>query len=204
VYGHAFDALNRLYQETDPDTFHTTIAFDAQDNVTGVTDARSLVTNYVRDGFGDAIRQTSPDTGVTDFWYDANGAVIKQVDARSIETDFTNDNAGRVLTKTFPAASAENIAYGYDATTGGNKGVGKLTSIIDQSGSTALVYDALGHTSSDTRVISGNSYGTAYTYDAAGNILTETYPSGRIVTTAGMLWAASQGSPPNRIPARRR
>ena len=34
---------------------------------------------------------------------------------------------------------------------------------------------------SDTRVIGSNSYGTAYTYDPAGNILTETYPSGRIV-----------------------
>ena len=32
VYGHAFDALNRLYQETDTDSFHTTLAFDAQDN----------------------------------------------------------------------------------------------------------------------------------------------------------------------------
>ena len=35
---------------------------------------------------------------------------------------------------------------------------------------------------SETRVIGGHSYATAYTYDAAGNILTATYPSGRIVT----------------------
>ena len=60
--------------------------------------------------------------------------------------------------------------------------MGRLTSLTDQSGSSAFVYDALGHIASDTRVIAGNSYGTAYTYDAAGNILTETYPSGRIVT----------------------
>jgi RHS repeat-associated protein len=182
VYGHAFDALNRLYQETDPDSFLTATAFDAQDNPIGVTDARSLTTTYVRDGFGDVIRQVSPDTGITDFWYDANGAVIKQVDARSVETDFTNDNAGRALTRTFPAASSENITYTYDSTTGGNKGVGKLTSVADQSGSTAFVYDSLGHVASDTRVISGTSYATGYTYDPAGNILTETYPSGRIVT----------------------
>ena len=89
---------------------------------------------------------------------------------------------GRVTARTFPAASAENVAYTYDSTTSGNKGVGRLTSLTDQSGSTAFVYDALGHVSSDTRVIASHSYGTAYTYDAAGNILTETYPSGRIVT----------------------
>lgn len=182
VYGYAFDALNRLYQETDPDSYQTTIAYNGKDEVTSVTDARSLVTSYVRDGFGDVIRQTSPDTGITDFWYDANGKITKQIDARSIETDFTNDVAGRVTAKTFPAASAENVAYTYDSTSGGNDGVGRLTSLTDQSGSTAFVYDALGHVSSDTRVIGSNSYGTAYTYDTAGNILTETYPSGRIVT----------------------
>lgn len=182
VYGHAFDALNRLYQETDPDLFHTTTTFDKQDNPVSVTDARSLTTTYIRDGFGEVIRQVSPDTGTTDFWYDANGAVIKQIDARYVEADFTNDNAGRVLARTYPAASAENVTYTYDATGGGNKGVGKLTSVSDQSGSTSLVYDSLGQVSSDTRVIVGNSYGTSYTYDPAGNILTETYPSGRIVT----------------------
>jgi len=182
VYGHAFDALNQLYQETDPDLFHTTTAFDAQDNPVSVTDARSLVTTYVRNGFGDIIRQVSPDTGTTDFWYDANGAVIKQIDARNLETDFTNDNAGRVLTRTYPSATAQNITYTYDSTASGNKGVGQLTSVADQSGSTSFVYDSLGHVASDTRVINGNTYATGYTYDPAGNILTETYPSGRIVT----------------------
>jgi RHS repeat-associated protein len=182
VYGHAFDALNRLYQETDPDSFTTTLAYNGKDDVTSVTDARSLVTSYVRDGFGDAIRTTSPDTGITDFWYDANGKVTKQVDARSVETDFTYDAAARVLTKTFPAASAENVAFTYDATAGGNKGVGRLTSLTDQSGSDALVYDAQGRATTDARVIGANSYATAYSYDASGNILTETYPSGRIVT----------------------
>jgi YD repeat-containing protein len=108
--------------------------------------------------------------------------VTKQVDARSVETDFTYDAAARVLTKTFPAASSENVAFTYDATAGGNKGVGRLTSLTDQSGSDALLYDAQGRATTDTRVIGANSYATAYTYDAAGHVLTETYPSGRIVT----------------------
>jgi YD repeat-containing protein len=182
VYGFAFDALNRLYQQTDPDSYQTTSSLNAQDDALSVTDARFLTTTYVRDGFGDAIRQTSPDTGITDFWYDANGAVTKQVDARTIETDFTNDNLGRVLTKTFPASSGENVAYTYDSTASGNKGVGYLTSLTDQSGSKAFVIDALGHTSSETDVIGTNTYVAGYTYDAAGHILTETYPSGRIVS----------------------
>lgn len=135
----------------------------------------------MRDGFGDVIQRTSPDTGTDVFWYDANGNVIKRVDARGVETDFTYDAASRVLTKTFPAASAENVAFTYDSTAGGNEGIGRLTSLTDQSGSTAFVFDALGRIASDTRVVSGQSYATAYTYDPAGRILTETYPSDRIV-----------------------
>ena len=182
IYGHAFDALNRLYQQTDPDLYTTTTVFDAQNRPISMTDARSLVTTYVRDGFGDVIQQASPDTGTTVFWYDGNRSVIKKVDARYVETDYTNDLIGRVLTRNFPSDATENVTYTYDATAGGNFGVGRLTSVTDQSGSTAFVYDALGRVITDTRVVAGNSYSAAYTYDPAGNILTETYPSGRIVT----------------------
>lgn len=182
VYGHTFDALNRLYQETDPDSWKTTVAYNGRDEVTGVTDARSLATTYVRNGFGDVIQRTSLDTGIDVYWYDANGNVIKKTDARGIETDFTYDAASRILTRTFPATAAENVTFSYDATAGGNYGVGRLTSVTDQSGSTSVVYDALGRIASSTQMVSGHLYSMAFTYDPAGNILSETYPSGRIVT----------------------
>jgi RHS repeat-associated protein len=189
LYGHAFDALNRLYQQTDPDNYTTTTTYNPQDAVTGVSAVTSLTspptlltTTYVRDGFGDVVSQTSPDTGTATFSYDVNGAMIKQVDARSIETDYTNDLIGRVLTKTFPAAPIENVTYAYDSSAGGNNGIGHLASVSDQSGKVGFFYDALGHVTSETRVTGGIPYVTAYTYDPAGNILTETYPSSRIVT----------------------
>src|SRR5262249_28830246 len=156
------DALNRLTQETDPNSFHTTTGYNGKDEVTSVADARSLTTSYVRDGFGDVIQQTSPDTGSTTFRYDARGRATKSVDARSIETDYTYDNAGRVLTKTFPASSAENVTYTYDSTTGGNVGIGRLTGMSDSSGSTSYAYNALGQRTSDRRVIQSNTYNTAY------------------------------------------
>jgi len=48
-------------------------------------------------------------------------------------------------------------------------------------GATSYAYDSLGHMTSMTRSINGQSYSTAYTYDLAGEVLTETYPSGRTV-----------------------
>jgi RHS repeat-associated protein len=59
-----------------------------------------------------------------------------------------------------------------------------LTSITDQSGSTSYVYNALGQVITDTRVIGGKTYVTAYQYNAADRLTQITYPSGRIVTYA--------------------
>ena len=182
LYSNAFDSLNRLTQNTDPDSYTTQAGYNGKDEVTSVTDARSLQTSYVRDGFGDVIQQTSPDTGTTTFWYDAGGRMIKKVDAQSIETDYTYDTLGRVLTKTFPASSGENVTYTYDSTAGGNDGIGHLTSISDASGSTSFTYSALGQVITDSRIIQGVAYTTNYAYDAAGNVLQITYPSGRIVS----------------------
>ena len=70
-----------------------------------------------------------------------------------VVTEHTYDVLNRRLTATFPAQTAENVAYAYDDTTGGNHGKGRLTSITDSSGSTALVYDHRGNVSAETSVI---------------------------------------------------
>jgi RHS repeat-associated protein len=98
--------------------------------------------------------------------------------------NYANDNSGRATSIAYPSATAENVTYTYDSTTSGNKGIGRLTSVADQSGSTALVYDALGRVTSETRVIGSQSYTTAYAYDVADHLTEITYPSGRIVTFA--------------------
>ena len=98
--------------------------------------------------------------------------------------NYANDSSGRATSIAYPSATAENVTYTYDSTTSGNKGIGRLTSVTDQSGSTALVYDALGRVTSETRVIGSQTYTTAYAYDAADHLTEITYPSGRIVTYA--------------------
>ena len=96
------------------------------------------------DGFGDVIQEVSPEKGAISYWYDADGDLTKTVDANSTETDYTYDALNRRLTKTWPKGSYENIAYTYDGTTGGNKGVGRLTSVTDVCCMTTFTYDAQG------------------------------------------------------------
>jgi len=135
----------------------------------------------VHNGFGDVIRRTSPDTGITDYEYDTAGNLTKMTDARGVVTDYAYDVLYRRISKTFPASTAENVTYSYDDVTGGNKGKGRLTKIEDSSGSTAFVYDARGNVTRQTRVIGTQTYVIDYAYDAAGNLIRITYPSGRLV-----------------------
>ena len=153
----AFDPLGRFVQATYPLAGDPTadLAYDAQDNLSDVTDPLGLVTTYRRNGFGEVIALESPDSGTTVFWRDEAGNLVSQTDARGVVTDFAYDALNRMTAKTFPAAPGEDVAYGYDDTAGGNPGIGRLTLVTDYSGSTALVYDARGRVTRQTRTIGG-------------------------------------------------
>ena len=182
VTGYAYDALTRLITVTDALTNDVDYGLDAADNLEDVTDTRSNVTSYVHNGFGDVIRRDSPETGITDYEYDAAGNLTKMTDARGVVVNYTYDNLYRITAATFPGSTGENVTYTYDETTGGNYGVGRLTEIEDESGSTAFVYDARGNVITETRVIDGQTYVTEYAYDGANKLTEVTYPSGRLVS----------------------
>jgi YD repeat-containing protein len=89
---------------------------------------------------------------------------------------------GRLLTETYPAATAENVTYSYDAVTSGNFGKGRLTGVVDQSGSMTFLYDGFGRVTRNTRIIGGKTYAVFYRYNTAGRLTGMTYPSGRVTT----------------------
>jgi RHS repeat-associated protein len=178
----AFDALNRLTTTIDPLYNTTHYAYDAQDNLISVTDPRSLVTSYVYDGFGRVIQKSSPDSGTTVYVLDNAGNRTSETDARGVVRLRTFDKLNRVTTETFPASPGENITYTYDATNGGNFGIGRLTGYSDETGSTTLKYNERGDVVSTTRTIGGTAYTTQYGYDLADRITSITYPSGHVVT----------------------
>jgi RHS repeat-associated protein len=187
----AFDALNRVITQTDPLTNTVQYAYNATNNLTELTDGRSLATPLEVDGFGEVIQEVSPDRGTRQYWYDADGNLTKWIDGDSEETDFTFDADNRRTGMTFPTASAEDVTYTYDQTSGGNVGVGRLTNVTEESGSSSFTYDAQGRMTADAKVIQGRGYTVAYGYDGNGKVTKITYPSGRIVnvmrTTDGII-----------------
>ena len=191
----AYDPLNRLTTRTDPLGRNVNYQYDAADILDQFTDARSLVTTREIDGFGEVIQEVSADRGTLSSWYDASGNLTKRIDGDAVVTNFVYDNANRRTNMKFPSDPAENTAYTYDQTGGGNVGIGRLTKVAEASGSTSLKYDAQGRIVSDAKVVSPGGYMTPltaqYGYDSNGAVTQITYPSGDTVnygrTTDGLV-----------------
>jgi YD repeat-containing protein len=170
LYGLSYDGLNRLVQTTDQQSAQVKVTRDGQDEVVAYADPRSITTTYVRNGFGEVIREVSPDAGTTVYTRDARGLVTQMTDGRGITSNMTYDNASRLLTVVYPAATAENVTYTYDSIVSSNKGKGRLTKIVDGSGSTAFTYNVLGQIISKVSVIGAKTYTTSYVYSKTGKV----------------------------------
>jgi RHS repeat-associated protein len=195
-----YDALNRLATVTDPTPGGTTTTtYDPHDRPLTVQAPNGATTNYVYDGFGDIIQQASPDSGTTVYYYNPDSDLTQKVDATGATTNNTYDALDRVLTTAYPSDATENVAYTYDQTTGHGYGIGMLTSLTDAPGSLSRTYNARGDVAKETRVVSGNSLPTTYTFDAANRIASIAYPSGTLVTyirdTMGRITSVTSKAP---------
>lgn len=173
-----YNALNQPVKLVDPLGGVTTYGYDTQGNLTTEVDPRGLTTSTAYDGFGQEIARTSPDTGTTTFILDGAGNRISQTDARGVVTKSSYDALDRPLTVTYPADTADNQTYTYDASTASNFGIGHLTGVTDQSGSSTFTYNEQGDLLTDSTTTNGIRYTTAYSYDLADEETGLTYPSG--------------------------
>lgn len=204
VRTNTFDALNRVIKQTDPESHTVQYAYDSADNLNQLTDARSLQTKRVVDGFGEVIQETSPDRNggstplPTVYWYDVGGNLIKTTNGNAthnltgFETDFVYDNADRLMTTTYqgdpmgmPSVPAETVGYAYDTSPTGDFGIGRLYQVTDPTGSETFLYDAQGRIVSDAKAVNINTctptpqcYTTTYAYDANGKVIGIGYPNG--------------------------
>ena len=185
---YSYDELNRLatvQQTLGSGTISTTYRYDAEDNMTSVTDPNGNTTTYAYDDFHRMQTQGSPVSGTTSYSYDAAGNLTATTDANGVATTRTYDAANRLLTATSAGgASSESVTYAYDDPTAGNYGKGRVRSVTDPSGSMTYAYERRGMVRSEQHTVQGNSYTLSYGYDANGNRSSMTYPSGRAVSYA--------------------
>lgn len=174
-----FDEIDRIREVTRADNAVEKIDFSAYDQLTRVVNAKDVPVTYTVNALGDvkAIDTPDPDAHARANTFDSAGNVKTKRDARGVLTTYTYDALNRV--KTISAPGVTSISFEYDA---GTNGKGRLTSIVDESGTTTRTYNGQGQLATSTRVFAGLTMSTRYTYDTAGRLKELTYPSGRVVS----------------------
>jgi RHS repeat-associated protein len=203
---HAFDGLNRPKSDTGPapmaGSARPVVSYgrNAADDLTSVSDPRSLATAYTVDGLGNRKATNSPDAGQGSATYDVAGRLATRTDARGKLTRFSYDAIDRLTRIDY--ASGTPTVFEYDGgTTPQPTSVGRLTKITDESGTTAYAYDGFGHVLTKTQVTGSGSTAKTFTVSyawgtsggATGKLVSITYPTGSRVnytyTVTGRLSA---------------
>jgi RHS repeat-associated protein len=148
---------------TDPLGNLTQYAYDANGNLTSVTDANNHTTTYAYDAANRKISRTLP-LGMTEtFVNDATSNVTSHTDFRGKTATYTFDRrypSGRMTSKVpDPSLGEPTVTYAYNPTS-------TRSSMTDASGNTTYAYDTRNrlHTKATPE-------GTlTYTYDASGNV----------------------------------
>jgi len=176
-----YDTLNRVIKSTkiksNLDHEITVFHYDNHDNLIKIIDPQNHETNYLYDDLNRLVKTDSPDTGMIYYTYDESGNLItKNQNSRIINYNY--DVLGRLAGIKYPDDPSENITLNYDQ---GLYGKGRLTELIDSTGSYRYSYNVFGYLTTEQKTISGTSFTTGYTYDEEGRPISIVYPSGTTV-----------------------
>ena len=169
----SYDLLNNLTSKILPDGSSTeTRTYDTAGNLLSLQHFNGKTTTYAYDQL-DRLLTRTPDSSygepVVSFTYTATGKRASMTDA-SGTTNYTYDGLDRLTAKATPEGT---LNYAYD--TAGN--VASMSSSNANGVSVGYTYDSLNRLSTvvDNRLGSGQNT-TTYTYDAASNLVTASYP----------------------------
>ncbi|UUI67269.1 DUF6531 domain-containing protein [Aeromicrobium duanguangcaii] len=159
-----YDALGRVATKQHPDNSQESFAYDPIGNLTTHTDRRGNESTYAFDDANRVTAATDPLDGVTNYSYDDAGQQISVTDPSGVATEYAYDPMGRPAVVT--DASEVSTVYTYDTE-------GRTTKVTDPSGvAVTSTYNKRGEL---TRLDNaGATSGQTFTYDNAGNRLTQT------------------------------
>ncbi|MEP7147804.1 MAG: RHS repeat-associated core domain-containing protein [Acidobacteriota bacterium] len=187
------DALGRMIRVDEPDANGnlgsnnspnqpTNYSFDVLGNLTQIVQG-GQTRSFGYSSLSRLLTATNPESGTFQFSYDLNGNLLTKVDARGISTTYTYDPLNRATTRNY-SDSTPDIVYTYDDPQAPFS-KGKLTRVSSSvSEARYLSYDARERITASRQTIDGQPYDFAYTYNLDGDLVTQTYPSGKVVQFA--------------------
>ena len=139
---------------------------------------RNQITGYIYNGFGELIQEHSLATGKTVYQRDRSGNIVNKINSENQISVLSYDELNRISTEKQTGASAEDRYFYYDV---GLNGKGRLTAIVDQSGTQSWAFDDQGFIDMTNYAIDGSAYSIDYDYNKSGELIDIVYPSGQKV-----------------------
>jgi RHS repeat-associated protein len=172
VTSYAYNGNNQRTTVTRPDGTTETTGYDADGNPVKQVKASGATTAYAYDMLNQVVSTTDPLGHTTSYGYDLAGNRVTLTDAQGQVTSYTYDAASHPISVTYSDGKTPDVSYAYDAD-------GRRASMGDGTGTTTYAYDGDGHL---TGVSNGAGAAVGYSYDAAGLLISLSYPNGDAVT----------------------
>jgi RHS repeat-associated protein len=169
----SYDTRNRLVSDEDPLLNVTTYGYDNASDVTSIQNPLGFTSTFSYDATDRQLGQTLPlsasTSAVTTFTYDAAGNQASLRDPDNNLTTFSFDGMNRETGSTDPLG--HQTTYVFDS-------AGNLSSETDRDGrQTTFSYDAADRRTGETWVSSNPAYTATFTYNAAGQLTSESDPN---------------------------
>ncbi|WP_173065893.1 DUF6531 domain-containing protein [Sulfurimicrobium lacus] len=187
-----YDNVGQLTQIVQPDGSSLNYTYDDAHRLTRISDSLGNRIDYTLDAIGNRTREEIHDpsgtlTQLRQRVFDALNRLAQDIGAQNQSTAYRYDANGNLTGITDPLN--RNTANAYDGSETrytwdlGQNGLGRLGKIEDYTGgvltsANQYSYDPQGRVNTETRILNGISYTTAYSY-SGGRLAGLTYPSGR-------------------------
>ena len=185
-----YDGNNNLKKVTQSDGAANQERLFKHDSLGRLTHERQVEANATLNN--DGVKVTSGGLWTKVKKYNADGLLIDGYDARGVNAHFTYDSLNRISSITF-SDGTPTVTYIYDQERASFYNKGRLTRVETAEGnlttrpetfSTAIEYDydKMGRVEKHRQTIGGQNYNLEYIYNLAGQLISEKYPSGKIIT----------------------
>ena len=216
----AYDGAGRALESKDANGVITQFTYHprgwlASRTVKGATTGEDAITTFTYTPTGEVSRISPPDGDFLDYEYDdahrlvaiedAAGNRSSQTDARGVTATYSHDALNRLTAIAYPD-SALNVAYHYDeanAITGCATSFpkGRLTRMIDASGTTAYCHDRRGNVVQKRITTGGITRTLGHAYTPGDRVSAITYPDATKISygrnALGQITAISQAGRPD-------
>jgi RHS repeat-associated protein len=190
-----YDALDQLTRVTQAEaggvTQQRTFKYDSLGHLTHERQVEATATLN-----SDGVRVGSGGQWTAVYQYDSHGLRTDAYDARGVHTLLEYDGLNRIHRVSYTGETAAvrtpAITYTYDEAHDGYFNQGRLTTLSTEAVSgtgiqavpqtiQAYDYDLMGRVTAQRQTVGTDSYTLAYEYNQMGQLISEQYPSGRVV-----------------------